>query len=319
MILARLLALPMAMLLAASAAGMDMDYEGEIDIVTGRPVTDSSSSDVVPSQQTVILADGVSYDRTAHNFSYATPDRSGYIRSSVANGMITTSKVSVDIPDGLSVSLYRDGEPQPEMDTLNIVDAGSYALVMTNSESQYQILNFRIVPEKTGAITAYDIPDGFTLQTLDHEGDAQDTTGVSSVDLQKDGKYRMTYRCDATGIDYSLSVTIDHTPPEITLEGVTDGMAKGPVTVKGLEKSDRVTVTRDKTQLTEPLLLTNVLKTPGAYHIVVTDDAGNTTVKDFTIRFYLNSQGLVFTLIALASFAGVLIYMYVSKKRLKVR
>ena len=318
MLLSRLLALPMALFIAANAAGMDMDYEGEIDIITGLPVTDSVAEDTA-SQQTVFLADGVSYDRTAHKFSYSTPDKSGYIRSSVADGMITTDTVSVEIPDGLSVSLYCEGEPQPETDTSNIVDPGGYALVLTNADAQYQLLSFQIVPEKTGAVTSFEMPSGFSLQSLEIDGEQRETAGKSSVDMQTDGKYRVTYRCDATGIDYNLSLTVDHTPPAITLEGVTDGTAKGPVTVNGIEKSDQVTVTRDKTRLTEPLLLTNVLKTPGNYRIVVTDDAGNMTVEDFTIRFYLNSQGLIFTLIALAAFAGVIIYMYVSKKRLKVR
>ena len=318
MLLSRLLALPMALFIAANAAGMDMDYEGEIDIVTGLPVTGSTAGDT-SSQQTVFLADGVSYDRTAHMFSYSTPDKSGYIRSSIADGMITTGNASVEIPDGLSVVLYREGEAQPEMDTSNIVDPGGYALVLTNTDAQYQILSFQIVPEKTGEITSFEMPSGFSLQSLEIDGELCDTAGKSSVNMQTDGKYGVTYRCDATGIDYNLSLTVDHTPPEVNLEGVTDGVAKGPVTVTGIEKSDQVTVTRDNTKLTEPLLLSNVLKTPGNYRLVVTDDAGNMVVKDFTIRFYLNSQGLIFTLITLAAFAGIIIYMYVSKKRLKVR
>ena len=318
MILSKLLALPMALFVAASAAGMDMDYEGEIDIVTGLPANSAVAEDT-SSQQTVVLADGVTYDRNAHMFSYSTPDKTGYIRSSLADGMVTTSKVVVEIPSGVAVSLYHNGEMQTEMDAANIVEPGGYALVMTTAESQYQIMSFQIVQEKTGAISSYSMPDGFKLQALEVDGEAKDPTGISDVNMETDGRYRLTYRCNATGIDYNLNVTIDHTPPALELEGVTDSIAKGPVTVKGLAKTDTVQISRDGTLLQQPLLLSNVLKTPGDYKIVVTDDAGNTVAEEFRIRFYLNSQGLVFSLVAAAVIAGVIIYMYVSKKRLKVR
>ena len=51
MLLSRLLALPMALFIAANAAGMDMDYEGEIDIVTGSPVTGSTAGDASYSRR----------------------------------------------------------------------------------------------------------------------------------------------------------------------------------------------------------------------------------------------------------------------------
>lgn len=128
MLLSRLLALPMAMFLAASAAGMDMDYEGEVDRVTGLPVTNSA------------------------------------------------------------------GEAMTEVDTQNIVDPGFYALVLMNSDAQYQILAFQIVPETTGAITTYEMPSGFSIQSVGIDGEEQDATGRTSVAMKADGHYHMAYR-----------------------------------------------------------------------------------------------------------------------------
>lgn len=316
MLLSKLSAFLLALSMSVSAADVDMDYEGEIDIITGRPAVSENAENSVSSQQTVAVSDTVTYDRKSHLFSYALPNTSGVVQSNVADGMITTSPVNLIIPNGVSVSLYRNGEVQDDTDPENIVTPGGYAVVVTQQDFQQQILSFTIVSELTNSISLFQMPSGFQLTRLDIDGMAQTVNGQTSVDMTEDGKYRIAYRCIATGIDYNLNVEVDHTPPAVILDGVVNGYAQGPVTISGFSKEDKVEVTSGGEKVT---LINYTLKSPGTYHISVKDKAGNTLEQDFEIQFYLNSQGLIFTLLTVAVAVAVFLYMYISKKRLKVR
>ena len=314
MLIPKLFAFPMAAVMVAGSSGMDMDYQGEVDIYTGRPITDTAAES---SQQTVAISEGVTYDRSAHMFSYSMPDNSGMVKSSVADGMVTTGKVSIELPSGFSAALYCDGEETDGVDYTAIADPGGYALVVTGTETQLQLLSFQIIPEKTGALNSFQLPKGFKLTRVALDNEPKNMIGKTEVDMKAEGYYEITYRCTATGIDYNLNVEVDHTPPMLVLEGVKDGIAHGPVVISGMDAKDSVYLTLDENKISVPM--ENKLKTPGKYHITVTDDAGNQVSEDFEIEFYLNMQGVVFTLLAVGVAAAIFIYMYVSKKRLKVR
>lgn len=314
MLLSKLLAIPAAALVAVNSTGMDMDYEGEIDPFTDLPV---SQGQINESQQTVFVSDGVTYDRETHMFSYQIPDKSGYVQSSIANGMITTESVSLILPEGFSAVIYCDGEEKADLDTSDISAPGNYALVVTGLDVQYQLLSFIIVSEKTGAISSYEMPSGFRLTKLVLNGEQVIVSNPAAADLSAEGEYEVTVTCTATGVSYNLNVMLDHTPPEITLQGVTDGEAHGPVVISGVQPEDSVNLTMDGKKVSVPS--DNKLTSPGKYSIIVRDDAGNVFSQDFEIAFYLNMQGLIFTLLAVGVAAAIFLYMFISKKRLKVR
>lgn len=300
---------------ANRAAAADLDYEGEIDIYSGLPVSDAAAD---AAQQTVSVSDGVTYDRSAHMFSYMIPDQSGVIQSSVADGMITTESVSIVLPSGFSADLYRNGDKTEDLDYTAINQIGSYTLVVTGPEAQYQLLSFQIVAEKTGAVNVFEMPAGFQLTKVVLNGEPQRVAMTNSVDMATEGSYQITYRCAAIGIDYNLNITVDHTPPQVVLNGIgADGYARNPVSISGISAVDSAVLTRDDNKIKMPH--GNTIKSPGKYKLIVTDDAGNVFSKEFTILFYLNMQGLIFTLLAVGVAAAVGIYMYISNKRLKVR
>ena len=117
--------------------------------------------------------------------------------------------------------------------------------------------------------------------------------------------------------NFGLKLVIDHTPPQVVFEGVENGEARGPVKITGLEKSDTIELTRDGKKVS--FSLDNTLRSPGDYVAIITDDAGNSVTEKFTIGMYLNYQGLLFGLLAIAVIAAAAIYMYLARKRLKVR
>ncbi|MBP5265623.1 MAG: hypothetical protein J6Z06_02230, partial [Lachnospiraceae bacterium] len=84
-----------------------------------------------------------------------------------------------------------------------------------------------------------------------------------------------------------------------------------------LADGDRVTVTFNGDDVHAPA--NGIFRSVGKYVVVVTDDAGNAITEEFTIRMYLNMQGGIFIALAIAVFVGAGVYMYVSRKRLRVR
>ncbi|MBR1563326.1 MAG: hypothetical protein IJ645_08990 [Ruminococcus sp.] len=317
MLLKKLLALPISLCIAVSAlsftvfAELDMDYEGEINIYTGEPV-DSQETDV---NQSVTLPDGSVFDREDHTFRYTASE--GYVYSTVANGMITTESVSLSVSGGVNAVLYKDGEIAEDTDISDITEPGSYVLVGSDNDTENQLIAFTIVSKNTGAINTYLMPVGFEVIEVVISDVTQSVIDKGKVDMSVEGEYIISYRCSSTGIDYGLNVTVDHQAPKITLEGVKDGKASGPVTVKGIAKTDSVYLQFGEDKETFPS--DGVLKTPGEYQLTVTDAAGNSVTESFEIRMYLNAQGIWFALLAAAVFISAGVYMYLARKRLRVR
>ena len=317
MLLKKLLALPISLCIAVSAlsltafAELDMDYEGEINIYTGEPV----ESQETETNQSVALPDGSVFDRNAHTFRYTASE--GYVYSTVANGMITTEEVSLSVSGGGNAILYKDGEVAEDTDISSVTEAGSYVLVGTENDTENQLLAFTIVSKTTGAINTYLMPAGFEVIEVVISDVTQPVTDKSKVDMSVEGEYVISYRCTSTGVDYGLHVTVDHQAPKITLEGVKDGKASGPVTVKGVAKTDSVYLQFGDEKETFPS--DGVLKTPGKYQLTVTDAAGNSVTESFEIRMYLNAQGIWFAILAAAVLISAGVYMYLARKRLRVR
>ena len=314
MLAARLLGLALAAVMSVgTVGGVDMDYEGEVDIYTGSPV----SSENTEGQRTVTLADGGLYNHSTRMFVYNVPNSNLSIYSSVANGMIVRGPVRLEYDSGLNARLYLDGEEDENMDLDNLTKTGSYSLVVSGADVEQQMLTFTIIPEKTGALNNYKLPLGFDLTEITVSGIPKEITDVGNADMSENGEYIISYHCNLTGVDYGLNVTVDHIPPEITLEGVENGVARGPVTVKDDDGSDSLTVLLDGESITYPS--DGRLTLPGKYEVTVTDDAGNSIVESFEIQFYLNYQGLLFGLLFLAVIGAAIAYMVWSRKNLRVR
>ena len=296
----------LALVMSAASADADVDYEGEINIFTGEPIVDEDGNE---EKQTVRLLDEGVYDFEQNTYTYTVPsDGTMKVISSVPNKMITTDSVSIDTEGGVSVSIYLDGELLDEVDFSDIDMIGSYAVVATSADSEDQVLSFTIIPEKTGMISSYQLPEGFELTEVILDDEEQDITDKNMVKLKKDGEYVISYRCKATGVEYGLKTEID---------GVEDNKARGAVTVSGIDRDDTVEMTMNGEDYDLPK--DGVIKMPGKYEISVTDDAGNTVSDEFEIKFYLDRQGLIFGLLALGVILGAIAYMIVARKKLRVR
>ena len=313
LLLKRMLVVPLLASVISTSPQIDMDYEGAVDIYTGAPSQGTTSSEV----QAVMLPDGSVYDRPTHMFVYTPAGTDGTISVSAASGMITTQMVQMTVSENVTAKLYKNGKELTDADYSRIEEPGKYSVTVLNRDGEQQVMTFTIVGEKTGKISNYTMPSGFTVQSVTVGNGASPVLNQKNVDLSQDGAYNITYRCDATGIDYNLIVEIDHTPPSVTFEGLKDGIARGPVTMTGLEEGDTVSVQIDGDKANAPS--DNVFRSVGRYKVTVTDDAGNSVKENFQIRLYSNLQGILFGLLTVAVIAAAGIYMYISRKKLRVR
>lgn len=312
MLLTKLLAFPMAMVMSASASAAEVEYNGEVDIYDGSPTGTSES------YRNIKLPDGSEYDMQEHMFIYSSPKNNQSLVSSVADGMITTKTVSLRFDNGLDAALYRDGDEDDNINIENIKDPGKYSVVTKSAEVEQQILSFTILPEKTGDVTSYKLPSGFELTEVSVSGTPRELSDTSTVDFKEEGKYIISYSCTLTNVTYGFTVEVDHTPPEITFENLGENKkARGAVTIKGIEKTDKAVLKVDGEEKKFPS--DGVVSLPGKYELTVTDDAGNSVTEKFTISFYLNYQGVLFGTLLAGMLIGLVVYMIMARKRMRVR
>lgn len=295
----------------SSTAEADMNYDGPIDIFTRSPISEDSEQD---QAQRVTMSDGSIYDRPTGMYIYSVDN--GSVSISVADGMMVTGDVTLAKGEDVNVLLYKDGElvdgfPQ-------VINApGSYAITSGEDGSAGQIMGFRILNKITGAVNQYNLPKGFSVRSVVINGeDAVSDYGV--VDMTQEGSYAVNYVCSDNGISYYLNVTIDHTPPQVTFEGLDENnRAKGPVTVTGLEEGDTVSVISGDE--VKKLNMNSQVVDSGDYRVVVTDQAGNYVEKEFKILVYLNLQAWMLLGFILILIVGLAIALTITRKRLRVR
>ena len=289
----------------------DMEYEGEIDPYTGRPATEEVNE---AESKITYLSKYVGYNHNTRLFQYGTAPNT--VTASVVDGMVTTSAVSIDVPNGVAVLLYRNGEKVDFTDLSRIKDAGKYVLNVGESQSSDELsLRFTIVGTTTGEINEYVMPDGFRVSSVMIDGSEAPNDDASRVDLTKEGYYEIRYKCIKTQASYSLNIDIDHTGPTLKLANVVNGRSNGKVDISDYNRDDFIRINYNGSEMKYRRELTE----SGTYNIILQDKAGNRTEYNFIIPIYFNVSGVVFILILLAVIAILIAYPIYSRRHLRVR
>ena len=294
-------------------------YNYRIDQFTGEEYYDENGDikdqSKIDTSVRKSVAKGVYYDTDLRAFVYPIGSGTTEITANIMDGMIVNYPVTIEIPNEVMYTLYQNGN-EVKYNGNSVRDKGEYTLIAKVEDREITVFSFTIVGNKTGLINNYTVPTGFRITSVKLDGlDANYSR--NSVSLSAEGHYQISYECDATGISYSLEVTIDHTPPEITLEGVReDGKARGPVTIEGLEEGDTVSIVKDGNSYHN---LSGKLTQSGRYYLQVTDNADNSSVYEFIIMIYLDNSGLVFFLVIAGTIGALVAYLILSRKKLRVR
>lgn len=289
----------------------------EIDPFTGLPEGENTAADdPVREGELIPISSRIYYDPVKRAFAHEIGEvLSAMLYCSVPDGTVTDEMVSITVPGGCSAQLFRNGVQLDNPNLSSVSRPGSYVLSISGSAAgSIQPLRFTIVDSVTGLIDSYRMPDGFLISAVTMNG-MPVPYSATEADLSSEGDYSVQYRCEAADLNWRLNVTTDHTTPELRLEAVTDGYAKGPVDISDVEKDAAILVELDGKSIPYEKTLTR----SGSYRIVLTDKAGNTTEYRFSILVYFNVSSYVFLAVLAILIITLLVYLRVSSKRLRVR
>ena len=305
-------------ILCLSAMAEEEEYEGvKLDPVTGQAVSDDVVVDTEETTDDLIHLDSdCAYSADEQLYYYSCDSYTGYVVScNVESGTYTNDAVSVTVTDGIGWKLYRDGTELNDADISEITDVGSYTLeIVSNSNHNEQLIRFTIVGEYT-SLSVIEVPTDCNLIRLEKDGtlssDLPDT-----ISLTEEGKYVITWQNPYTDVVTTCTTTVDRTAPELKLEAVdADGRARSSVDISDLEENADIEILLDGKEIS----YSQTLEQSGVYDITVTDLAGNSNTYHFVILIHINNQGMVFLTLIVLLTAGLIIYLIVSKNRMKVR
>jgi len=276
-----------------------------VDSITGEMISGETGT-------LVALSPSCSYDKVNGLFQFYADDSLGTVyTSNVPNGATVQQSVALNVSDVLQPQLYRSGVLLSDPDWGNITVPGAYSLsIMTDGELYSGVLTFTILKENVGSVFEFTTPEYFRILKAKRNDESIPCTDYS-VELTEEGVYSISYDCTALEKTYHLTFTVDHTPPQLLLDGVEEGVARGPVTLSGMEDGDTVEIYRDG----ELMAFSQTISPSGDYSVVIYDAAGNSTTYHFTIKTYFNRGTWVFMLlITLLSIMGILFVMYKRRK-----
>lgn len=262
----------------------------------------------------VYINENLYFEKDTNRYVYIVTDvDNAEIGCTVADKMIVNGPVSISFSPIYTVSLIKNGQ---EVDTAldNITEPGTYIVRLLGNGTVNNVLTFTIVGQNTN-LTQYVLPADCEMIycTLNQKEIPYDQ---GSINFKDEGIYYVEYRNTMSKQNHSFVTMVDHTSPELTFSGVTDGKAKGAVVINGIEDGDDIFVTLDGTYY-EPN--GNVLNTVGKYFVRATDSAGNTSEYYFDIVVALDVYTVLFLILFIILIAGLLVYLMIGRRKMKVR
>lgn len=267
------------------------------------------------TEETVFLSQTCHFDFDTNEYVYDV-ETTGIttIRSNVFDGMYTKGPVYVKYPVGATVIVYRNGSNIDSANLEQLTAPGSYIVYLQGVGNTVAVLQFVIVGDYS-TIEEFVAPAGFSIADA-YCNEEEIDFSLSRVSMQQEGSYIIEYVCTATGVAYSFWTTIDHTPPQITLSGVVNGIAKSSVQIRDVE--DDVSLYIEKNgQMYIPN--GDTLNDVAYYHILATDGAGNTTEYNFEIRVHLDAVTVIFIIVFIIMIAALIAYIFVQRNKMRIR
>jgi hypothetical protein len=152
-----------------------------------------------------------------------------------------------------------------------------------------------------------------------------DGNGRQSVLLKKNGDYEVDLKDLQSGLVYTFSAIIDHTPPSVSLVGVDEGgSTREDVTLVGIVAGDRVDVYKNgaliySQRATKTVEKSPSISDPGEYRVVISDEAGNSLEYEFVREFTSNAASniIILMLLFLVGASGFVFLIVNGKAKVK--
>lgn len=290
------------LLFSSSAFAELITYDpitGEVQDVSGG----SEGSSKVTKYQ---LSPTSYYDIEARNFSYYSSSSwsNGYITSNVCSGEYIADDVKLTVHNDLEIEVFRNGDALELSNPMMLDDPGAY--LVKDASSGKTLLEFVILGRVDSSVFSYQLPSIYFLSSYSIDGKEQRISS-NNVDMSADGKYVISYYNNADKRSKGLEFTVDHTAPVLEIFGVENGEAHQAVSFGELEDGSTLTINLDG-ELSD--VKAEYVKA-GEYDVTYTDEAGNSSVYNFTIYTFLDLKAwVVIAFIGMLAIALVVYMLY---------
>lgn len=264
----------------------------------------------------VDIYSGCRYDLEGKAYHYALEGvADDAIISSALNGTYTSGSVWVKSVGGISYMVYKDGNEYTPEEEGSFSEPGDYAIALYDKYGKKVVpLKFRILG-KIGNDRRYDFPGTCEIEYVKLNGEDA-PFDKASVSLSGEGTYEIHYRVIAIDRTETITVLIDNTAPTLKFKGVNDkNQANGPVQISGIEENSKISILRNG----KPYNFKKKIVDSGNYRVTVRDEAGNQTMYEFVILSYFNISSWVFLGLCLVVVIGLIAYIILLRKNLRVR
>ncbi len=239
-----------------------------------------------------------------------TIDKSVTYSANIGNGLIASESVVIDSGEKLTVTVTKDNQVIDYMFGQSLDEEGSYKVFMKDAYGNEKSLEFSVVKGVKRTLD-YTLGESVTVLTIDRNGESVLPDG-NRLNFTESGLYTVTAEVD--GNTYSFVLELDSTAPTLELIGVKDGGVSGKsVTLDNLSEQASVEVYKDG-ELIE-YELGSELKEYGEYRVVVTDEAGNTSEYNFTLKYKMDGGIIALIVICVLAAAGGGVFLFIKKRR----
>lgn len=226
--------------------------------------------------------------------------------SGVPNGMLTSKAVSLEINGDENYQIYKDNDAIEWNNEGYLQDNGDYVVAAGGEAFCFRISGY------ISNSPLYYPPEGFRIKTAEFQNNQISITRDDCLEVRRDGKYQLELE-DEEGFTLSCAFEKDSLPPEYEIELNSQGASVTYIS----DDIDRIAVYKDGREIGSGY--SSMYDEDGRYRMVVYDLAGNQSVKEFRIPFHMNGFTIVLIMLIISAAAGVTIWFFILKKKIKVR
>ena len=231
-------------------------------------------------------------------------------------GVVNNSSVVFEPSDNSIIKTIVKNGQVVSTPTNTFSSTGHWELLIVDLLGNTSYAEFYVINNSLGEFT-YSAPYNYVIDEVwktDAKGvNTMLETHDNSIHLTENGDYVISVIGVGVLSSFRFTVTIDNTPPAITLQGVEDkGITARNVSIKGLKSGDVVRIYKNG-ELVETVDVGTATAVPeittgGEYRIVVTNLQGVSTEYTFTRKKIANIATSIFLIVLIAmSVAGVTI------------
>lgn len=225
--------------------------------------------------------------------------------SNVPEGYVGPATVELLVSEGEG-SIYCNDEPLEYVENMSLKEPGYYRLDIDGQMWSFAIMS------AVGSTDYYLAPEGMEFTSIYYEGEPKELPRGRYLSMKEDGQYQITMAGKEEEI---LEVVLkkDTKKPEFMVN-VKGGTAQIQYISDDIDK-----VILEKDGAVVEGFSGYTIDSPGSYHLMARDAAGNVASTDFTLKYQVNTYGIVAVVMVILVIIGAAVFVIHVKKTVRVR